>query len=632
MKFFGELLGSVLEAITSPQTFLTGQKRKTRPEEDDTDYHRTKKYPGNTSIAQTLEFDPHNSNNNNNAGGGSSPPLPPPSYSWKRMDHPSTIQAKKATTRQQNKQPSDKLPSNRNQFRPTSLTRPKLSSYQHYAKAARLVTAQRPTTYWMSDILQDSDLKGTDTEHYIEMKSKNKKYPGVSKDKGEAIVDLTADDDDDANNNEEDENEKFDRATRNITHRMFSKASFQAATESQQPSSTTTSSSFIINPELYEIFGRSLRLQQTEESFLKTQQEAAQVAITSKKHLDLLGAKSRIISSYTSNQLRDGHWLGERLKQAEKELGERHRERLDLAVLDKTKNNKKKEEEEDQLIKKKFGTSEASLPRLPKLKQGWRDTYDEVTSNSVGNATELLVEDPVSKNELKRKDMRMLANGEWVNDCIVNTFMSLIVQRDAERRKKEGEGGEKGVSEIANGRTSSSSPSSLLPRCHCLNTFFYAKLNCGPKGYCYKDVRKWTLPIRLKNAGQISQCILDVDRIIIPINLNNTHWTCAMIDIQHKKFQYFDSMMCKNEACLEALAQWLKDEYKDKRGEERGDVLEWAREFPVVPRQNNCSDCGVFTMLFAEHSSRGAEFGFKQQHMPEYRVQICNELLELNLS
>ena len=481
----------------------------------------------------------------------------------------------------------------------------------------------------MSDILQDSDLKGTDTQHYREMKNNKKKYPGVGKDKEEAVVDLTADDDDDAN--EEDEDEKFDRATRKITHMMFSKASFQAATEPQQPS-TTASSSFIINPELYEIFGRSLRLQQTEESFLKTQQEAAQVAITSKKNLDLLGAKSRIISSNTLNQLKDGHWLGERLKQAEKELEERHRERLNLAVADKTQNKKKKEEEE-QLIEKKIVVSEASLPRLPKLKQGWRDTYDEVVSNCIGDAAELLVEDPVSNNELRRKDMRMLANGEWVNDCIVNTFMSLIIQRDAERRKKEGEGGEKGAAATANGITSSSaSPSSLLPRCHCLNTFFYAKLNCGPKGYCYKDVRRWTLPIRLKNAGQISRCILDVDRIIIPINLHNTHWTCAMIDIQHKKFQYFDSMMCKNEACLEALAQWLKDEYKDKRGEERGDVLEWAREFPVVPRQNNCSDCGVFTMIFAEHSSRGAEFGFKQQHMPEYRVQICNELLELNLS
>lgn len=480
----------------------------------------------------------------------------------------------------------------------------------------------------MSDILQDSELKGTDTENYREMKNKNKeddsnndkKYSGEEGE--EAVVDLTADDDDDS---EEDEDEKFDRATRNITHKMFSKASFQAATESQHPS---TSSSFIINPELYEIFGRSLRLQQTEDSFLKTQQEAAQVAITSKKNLDLLGAKSRIISSSTLNQLKDGHWLGERLKQAEKELEERHQERLNLAVVDKTK-KKKEEEGEDQLVGKKTEVSEAALPRLPKLKQGWRDTYDDMTSTSIGNASELLVEDPVSNNELRRRDMQMLANGEWVNDCIVNTFMSLIVQRDAKRRRKEGEGGDEGA---ANGISSSSSSSSSLPRCHCLNTFFYAKLNCGPNGYCYRDVRRWTLPIRLKNAGQISQCILDVDRIIIPINLNNTHWTCALIDIKNKKFQYFDSMMCKNEACLEALAQWLKDEYKDKRGEERGDVLEWAREFPVVPRQNNCSDCGIFAMIFAEHSSRAAEFGFKQQHMPEYRVQICNELLELNLT
>ena len=40
---------------------------------------------------------------------------------------------------------------------------------------------------------------------------------------------------------------------------------------------------------------------------------------------------------------------------------------------------------------------------------------------------------------------------------------------------------------------------------------------------------------------QLSETVLEVDRIIMPVHLGN-HWTCATIDLAAKELVYYDSM------------------------------------------------------------------------------------------
>lgn len=40
---------------------------------------------------------------------------------------------------------------------------------------------------------------------------------------------------------------------------------------------------------------------------------------------------------------------------------------------------------------------------------------------------------------------------------------------------------------------------------------------------------------------QLSETVLEVDRIIMPVHLGN-HWTCAVIDLAAKELVYYDSM------------------------------------------------------------------------------------------
>lgn len=49
------------------------------------------------------------------------------------------------------------------------------------------------------------------------------------------------------------------------------------------------------------------------------------------------------------------------------------------------------------------------------------------------------------------------------------------------------------------------------------------------------------MPKRLATAGQASACVLDCDRIIVPVH-QGQHWVCAVVDLQHQRLLYYDSL------------------------------------------------------------------------------------------
>ena len=72
--------------------------------------------------------------------------------------------------------------------------------------------------------------------------------------------------------------------------------------------------------------------------------------------------------------------------------------------------------------------------------------------------------------------------------------------------------------------------------------------------YGYKAVQRWTKPAKLKLAGQPFKSVLDYHRLVVPINLHDTHWTCAVIDLKAQELLYFDSMSVRPRAARCAAA------------------------------------------------------------------------------
>ena len=77
--------------------------------------------------------------------------------------------------------------------------------------------------------------------------------------------------------------------------------------------------------------------------------------------------------------------------------------------------------------------------------------------------------------------------------------------------------------------------------------------------YNYMNVRRWTKKVR----GLIMYAtffdyynqfdIFAMDKIFIPVNLNQAHWCLAVIFIQEQKIQYYDSMNGRGILCIKNI-------------------------------------------------------------------------------
>eukprot|EP00889_Picochlorum_renovo_P003502 jgi/Picre1/30532/NNA_005895.t1 len=168
------------------------------------------------------------------------------------------------------------------------------------------------------------------------------------------------------------------------------------------------------------------------------------------------------------------------------------------------------------------------------------------------------------------------------------------------------------------------------PKCHFFNSFFLSKLYKDAGTYDYNSVRRWTAPGRLKAGGQSRASILDCDRIIVPVNQSNMHWVCAVIDLENERLEYYDSLKGEDSECLTYLAQYLSDEFQNKRDEKRLDILEWPKVYHKnIPQQQNGVDCGVFLVLFANYLSMAAKLNFTQGDIDDFRIKIALDFAEM---
>nr|CAD7460966.1 unnamed protein product [Timema tahoe] len=125
------------------------------------------------------------------------------------------------------------------------------------------------------------------------------------------------------------------------------------------------------------------------------------------------------------------------------------------------------------------------------------------------------------------------------------------------------------------------------PNVYAMNTFFYPKLITSG----YASLKRWTRKVD----------IFSQDLVIAPIHMN-VHWCLAVMNMKTKNITYYDSMGAPNNRCLNGN-----------------------------PQQQNGSDCGVFTCIYAEYLSRNAELSFSQKDMPYFRQKMVYEILKSKL-
>lgn len=220
-------------------------------------------------------------------------------------------------------------------------------------------------------------------------------------------------------------------------------------------------------------------------------------------------------------------------------------------------------------------------------------TLFQETLNAQGEPTDVLINFESHEMNLglpfsiKRGSFQLLKPSTWLNDDIINGFMALLRTRDADLNPNH--------------------------RNHFATTFFFSSLFVNGR-YTYSNVRKWH---RFFPGGDI----FHLDKIFIPINIENIHWTCAAIYMQARKIEYYDSLKGDGMVYMTAILKYIQDEWMRTNQSELPHLEEWTMTTVTCPEQHNNFDCGVFVCFYARCLGLGLPLLFEQQDITLYGRQ-----------
>nr|XP_046269161.1 sentrin-specific protease 2 isoform X2 [Scatophagus argus] len=202
------------------------------------------------------------------------------------------------------------------------------------------------------------------------------------------------------------------------------------------------------------------------------------------------------------------------------------------------------------------------------------------------------------KLRITQRDLATLQEGGWLNDEVINFYLSLVMER--------------------------SSRDAAALKVYSFSTFFFPKLRgrgCGQAGG-HAAVKRWTKAVDL----------FLYDLILVPLHLG-VHWAMAVIDFNSKTVKSYDSMGQRHDDICSLLLLYLKEEHKDKKDREL-DSGKWtvgSFRATEIPQQRNGSDCGVFACKYADYIAKGRSLTFKQCQMPLFRKLMIWEILNQKL-
>lgn len=219
-------------------------------------------------------------------------------------------------------------------------------------------------------------------------------------------------------------------------------------------------------------------------------------------------------------------------------------------------------------------------------------------SSALAQSDPNLVLSAAFKLRITQRDLATLQEGGWLNDEVINFYLSLVMERCS---------GEAAALKV-----------------YSFSTFFFPKLRGGGGGQAggHGAVKRWTKAVDL----------FLYDLVLVPLHLG-VHWAMAVIDFKSKSVKSYDSMGQRHDDICSLLLLYLKEEHKAKKGREL-DSTKWtvaSLRATEIPQQKNGSDCGVFACKYADYITKGRPLTFKQCHMPLFRKLMIWEILNQKL-
>jgi Ulp1 family protease len=137
-------------------------------------------------------------------------------------------------------------------------------------------------------------------------------------------------------------------------------------------------------------------------------------------------------------------------------------------------------------------------------------------------------------------------------------------------------------------------------------------------------------PRRLPDRLLVQECL--ASRVLIPINVDNSHWILGLIDVPSRTFGYYCSFHRQYSYFGERLGCYVLGTWTLHNDRANlFDACRWTYR-PAIPgpRQTNAWYCGDFTlaaaaylMVHADVDLSDATVSINQANMPAWRAQIA---------
>ena len=192
----------------------------------------------------------------------------------------------------------------------------------------------------------------------------------------------------------------------------------------------------------------------------------------------------------------------------------------------------------------------------------------------------------ISNEKITLPDITSLSPNAWITDPIINGYMFLLQQRDQMLIQSQA-------------RTTP-------------NLFFtsmlYTKVLCEGDN-CENGVLTWGTKKCETYIGEGTN-IFQTNKIFFPINHHNAHWALVQADMEQHVLSYYDSLGTDDankptgsglgQQALSAILKYLRHEHMQVYKSELQSTWTIVDESNKIPQQSNGSDCGVFTIAYAD--------------------------------
>ena len=156
-------------------------------------------------------------------------------------------------------------------------------------------------------------------------------------------------------------------------------------------------------------------------------------------------------------------------------------------------------------------------------------------------------------------------------------------------------------------------------RSHFCSSFFLQRIAFGLSGFDENAARRWE-----------EKCpdgdILSLERVFVPVHVNQNHWAFAVISPRDIKISYFDSIGGSG-MYLRILRKLVRVLAGD-----RTDLAKWTLvkgTSDSMPQQDNSYDCGVFMCAMVRFLATGGSDAFVQSDIARIRRRFAYLILSM---